>query len=157
MYVFAFATGGCGGSRCRHLLVRHGDRDTRRVIYLRTACVCVLWCHFGTEVFKRSGVIFYPLWIDTVSLTCVSLVMYNDPQVDRGSRVGVVGSLQIDQWADKETGEPRIRAKVVVRDLDILESRAEAEARRSKGRGPSFYSDDDERPTSQAGSGGFFS
>jgi hypothetical protein len=55
--VFAFATGGCGGSRCRHLLVRHGDRDTRRVIYLRTACVCVLWCHFGTEVFKRSGVI----------------------------------------------------------------------------------------------------
>jgi single-strand DNA-binding protein len=77
--------------------------------------------------------------------------------VDRGSRVGVVGQLQIDQWNDKETGEPRVRAKVVVRDLDILETRAEAEARRSKGRGPSFYTDDDDRPSSQAGTGGFFS
>ena len=79
--------------------------------------------------------------------------------VDKGARVGVIGSLQIDQWNDKETGEVRERTKVVVRDLDILETRAEADLRRSNRRGPSFYtnddSDDDGSPSS-AGSGGFF-
>jgi single-stranded DNA-binding protein len=76
----------------------------------------------------------------------------------------VVGSLQLDSWTDKATNEPRQRAKVVVRDLDILETKAEAEARRGNRRGPSFYTsddddddnDDDYSPVS-GGSGGFFS
>ena len=74
----------------------------------------------------------------------------------------MIGSLQIDQWTDSATNEPRQRAKVVVRDLDILETKAEAEARRGNRRGPSFYKndddddDDDYRP-SAGGSGGFFS
>ena len=75
--------------------------------------------------------------------------------VDRGARVGVIGSLQLDEWTDKETGEPRSKAKVVVRDLDLLETKAEAELRRSNRRGPSFYDDDDGGP-SPAGTGGFF-
>lgn len=79
--------------------------------------------------------------------------------VDKGARVGVIGSLQIDEWNDKETGEKRRKAKVVVREFDILESKAEAELRRSTSRGPSFYTkddDDDEYNPSAAGSGGFF-
>lgn len=78
--------------------------------------------------------------------------------VDKGARVGVIGTLQVDEWTDKETGEVRERVKVVVRDLDILESRAEADLRRSTRRGPSFYtneSGDDDSP-SPAGSGDFF-
>ncbi len=51
--------------------------------------------------------------------------------VEKGSRVGVVGSLQVDEWKDKETGEPRCRPKVIVRDFDVLESKAEADLRRS--------------------------
>jgi len=74
--------------------------------------------------------------------------------VDKGSRVGIVGTLQLDSWTDKETGEPKSRPKVVVREFDILETKAESELRRSTNRGPSFYSSDD---TADAGSGGFFS
>jgi single-strand DNA-binding protein len=84
--------------------------------------------------------------------------------VDKGARVGVIGSLQVDQWSDKASGEPRSRAKVVVRDFDLLETKAEADNRRSGKRGPSFErdnSDDDEGGggyggPSPAGSGGFF-
>jgi single-strand DNA-binding protein len=76
--------------------------------------------------------------------------------VDKGARIGVVGQLQIDSWTDKASGEERNRAKVIVRDLDILESRAEADLRRSGRRAP--YSDEDDfgdGPIS-AGTGGFF-
>lgn len=81
--------------------------------------------------------------------------------VDKGARVSVVGQLQLDEWTDKATGEPRNRAKIVVRDLDLLETKAEAELRRSGSRQRSFYTDDDEgddfRGSSRTGgSGGFF-
>jgi single-strand DNA-binding protein len=81
--------------------------------------------------------------------------------VDKGMRVSVIGSLQIDQWTDKESGEPRSRTKVVVRELDIMETRAEGDLRRSKrsgggsGGSSNFFSEDD-FGASSAGSGGFF-
>jgi single-strand DNA-binding protein len=69
--------------------------------------------------------------------------------VDRGTHVSIIGSLQIDEWTDKATGELRNKAKIIVRDFDILESKEEAEARRSRsgrnGGGPN-----------SAGSGDFF-
>ena len=79
--------------------------------------------------------------------------------VDKGSRVGVIGALQIDKWTDKATGEPRSRAKVIVRELDILETKAESDMRRSNRRSPSFYTNDDdfdEYNPSKGSSGGFF-
>ncbi|GAX24391.1 single-strand DNA-binding protein [Fistulifera solaris] len=81
--------------------------------------------------------------------------------VDKGMRVSVIGSLQVDQWTDKESGEPRSRTKVVVRELDIMETRAEGDLRRSKRSGSgsggtsNFFSEDD-FGASSAGSGGFF-
>lgn len=53
--------------------------------------------------------------------------------VEKGTRVSVVGSLQVDEWKDKATGEARCRPKIIVRDIDVLESKAEAELRRSGG------------------------
>ena len=85
--------------------------------------------------------------------------------VDKGARVGVVGSLKIDKWLDKETREPRSRAKVVVREFDILETRAEAEARRSRRGMSSPYNREQQQQQddfggsggpSPAGTGGFF-
>jgi single-strand DNA-binding protein len=73
--------------------------------------------------------------------------------VDKGARVGVIGSLQVDRWTDKASGEPRSRAKVVVRDFDILETKAEADLRRQGRRGPSFYKDDNDGGDSGYGSG----
>lgn len=85
---------------------------------------------------------------------------YAAKYVTKGARIGVVGSLQLDEWTDKATGEPRNAAKIIVKDLDILETRVESELRQSNKRGPSFYTsddddDDDDEPFS-AGSGGFF-
>jgi single-strand DNA-binding protein len=78
--------------------------------------------------------------------------------VDKGARVGVSGNLQVDQWTDKETGEPRSKAKVVVREFDILESKAEPDLRRSNQRGPSLNArdDDDTYNPSAGGAGGLF-
>ena len=76
--------------------------------------------------------------------------------VDKGARVGVIGSLDVDTWLDKETGEPRSKPKVIVREFDILETKAEADARRSKQRGPSFYTSTDDYNPSTNSSGGFF-
>jgi single-strand DNA-binding protein len=88
---------------------------------------------------------------------------YAAKYVKKGARIGVVGSLQLDEWNDRATGEPRSAAKIIVKDLDILETRAEAELRQSNQRGPSFYindddddDDDDDDETFSAGSGGFF-
>lgn len=84
---------------------------------------------------------------------------YAAKYVTKGARIGVVGSLQLDEWVDKATGEPRNAAKIIVKDLDILETKAESELRQANKRGPSFYTsdkdDDDDEPFS-AGSGGFF-
>lgn len=81
--------------------------------------------------------------------------------VDKGARIGVIGSLQIDDWTDKATGEPRSRPKVIVRELDILETKYEAETRRSSRGGKASYGDvdsvdQDETWPSSAGSGDFF-
>ena len=79
--------------------------------------------------------------------------------VDKGARVGVIGMLQVDTWIDKETGETRSRPKIVVRELDLLESKAEAELRRGGNRRSSYNggdNDEDNYSPSKAGSGGFF-
>jgi len=79
--------------------------------------------------------------------------------VDKGARVGVVGSLQVDDWKDKETGEQRCSVKCIVQDVEILETKAEAELRRSNQRGSSFYTtddDDDVYDPSRGSAGGFF-
>jgi single-strand DNA-binding protein len=86
---------------------------------------------------------------------------YAAKYVTKGARIGVVGSLQVDEWSDRDTGEPRNAAKIIVKDLDILETKAESELRQSSRRGPSFYtydndSDDGDDGYSPAGTGGFF-
>ncbi|CAB9506071.1 Single-stranded DNA-binding protein [Seminavis robusta] len=84
--------------------------------------------------------------------------------VEKGMRVGVIGSLQEDKWIDKETQEPRNRVKVVVREFDILESRAEGDLRRQRS-GSNNYGNNNQYgsggggggpSSSSAGTGGFF-
>lgn len=89
---------------------------------------------------------------------------YAGKYVTKGARIGVTGSLNVDTWVDKVTGEERSSPKIVVQHLDILESRAEAELRmgntgkgnyggsNNQGGGNFDYGDG----PSSAGSGGFF-
>ncbi|KAL7428677.1 hypothetical protein ACHAXH_000888 [Discostella pseudostelligera] len=89
--------------------------------------------------------------------------------VERGARIGVTGSLVVDGWVDKMTGEQRRKPKILVRHIDIVESRAEADLRKSNKDGNGSNSgdwgkrrkndddyDEDGGPT-PAGTGGFFS
>ncbi|KAK1742496.1 single-stranded DNA-binding protein [Skeletonema marinoi] len=96
---------------------------------------------------------------------------YVTSYVEKGTRLGIQGQLTMDGWVDKMSGEQRRRAKVIVRQVDILETRAEAELRKSRKGGNNFSGgnnnmsnkrntfddDDDEDGPSPAGTGGFFS
>ena len=86
---------------------------------------------------------------------------------------GITGGLTIDSWTDKVTFERRSRPKIVVKHLDILETKAEAEMRLQRQsnnynnqyygnnngswKGGSSSNDEDvEDDTMSAGTGGFF-
>lgn len=63
---------------------------------------------------------------------------YAGKYVTKGARIGVTGSLEVDTWNDKLTGEQKSSAKILVRHLDILETRAEAELRQGRGSGDNY-------------------
>lgn len=50
--------------------------------------------------------------------------------VQKGSRIGVVGSIDTDYYRNKNSDLLSTNPKVLVQDLDILESKAESDARR---------------------------
>ena len=92
---------------------------------------------------------------------------YVTSYVEKGARIGITGSLVGSAWVDKRTGEQRRKAKVLVRQIDILESKAEAELRKGNrgneqylgggNRGSGRYNDDDEDGgPNPASTGGFF-
>lgn len=55
--------------------------------------------------------------------------------VQKGSRVGVVGSIDTDYYRNKNTDLLSTAPKVLVQDLDILESKMEADARNNNNNG----------------------
>lgn len=89
--------------------------------------------------------------------------------VEKGARIGITGSLVGSEWVDKRTGEKRRKQKILVRHIDILESRAEAELRKSNSNtgaarqyfgggnsGRIYHEEDDDEGPSPASTGGFF-
>jgi single-strand DNA-binding protein len=94
---------------------------------------------------------------------------YATKYITKGARVGVTGSVNVDTWTDRMTGEEKTSVKIVVKQLDILETKAEAELRQGKqpgGNSKSYGYDSDYRygnndsagedGPSSGGSGGFF-
>ena len=70
---------------------------------------------------------------------------YCEKYVKRGARIGIRGSLKVDRWTDKD-GRERRSSKILVKSLDILETKAEAELRnrnfnRGGGRDTGFFGD----------------
>jgi len=49
--------------------------------------------------------------------------------VKKGARIGITGTLGLDCWTDKNTGELRQKYKIIVKHFDVLETRAEAQLR----------------------------
>ena len=60
--------------------------------------------------------------------------------VNKGSLIGVKGSLKFDTWVDRNTGANRMAPVVVVDQLNLLGSRRDNEASQQSGNGG--YSDD---------------
>jgi single-strand DNA-binding protein len=94
---------------------------------------------------------------------------YVSSYVEKGARLGITGSLVGSAWTDKKTGELRRRPKILVRHVDILESRAEAELRKNNSNagakqyfgggnrsGGRYDEDDDDGGPNPASTGGFF-
>ena len=55
----------------------------------------------------------------------------------KGARVGVSGQLCVQTWIDKTTGQDRKSPRVVVKTIEILETKAEAGLReKNANRGP---------------------
>jgi single-strand DNA-binding protein len=88
--------------------------------------------------------------------------------VEKGMRLGVTGSFKVDEWTDKRTGQRRMKPKIhLIKDLSILETRAESELRKNKRGGGQYFDggnrgggrfddfDDDDGP-GPASTGGFF-
>lgn len=51
--------------------------------------------------------------------------------VQKGARIGIVGSIDTDYYRNKNTNNLSTNPKVLVQDLDILESKMEADSRRN--------------------------
>lgn len=63
----------------------------------------------------------------------------------KGSQVYLEGRLHLDQWDDKTTGQKRSKHKLVVEMMQMLETRADAQARMSRaGSGGGDYSGGDD-------------
>jgi len=96
--------------------------------------------------------------------------------ITKGARIGVTGSLVIDQYLSKTTNEMVSKPKILVKEFDVLESKAEADRRKqmqdgggygnnnsNRGGGSNRYNSgsatskyDDLDSDFSAGSGGFF-
>ncbi len=79
--------------------------------------------------------------------------------VEKGTRVGVIGAIDQDYYPNKQTGKLSSNCKILVQDLDILESKMEAVSRKESQRGPSLYTSDDDDNDDELGPGsmgGFF-
>jgi len=57
----------------------------------------------------------------------------------KGSQVYLEGRLHLDQWDDKTTGQKRSKHKLVVENMQMLETRADAQARTARGTGGNDY------------------
>ena len=51
--------------------------------------------------------------------------------VRKGSLIGIVGSVRIDKWADKATGEPKSKIVVRVDRLELLSSKRDGEGQQA--------------------------
>ncbi|OEU13625.1 nucleic acid-binding protein [Fragilariopsis cylindrus CCMP1102] len=74
--------------------------------------------------------------------------------IEKGARIGVVGAIDTDYYPNKDTGVLSTNPKLLVQDIDILESKMEADARRNKNNN-SNYGNNNNNNNSYSGGGGY--
>ena len=73
--------------------------------------------------------------------------------IEKGARIGVVGAIDTDYYPNKDTGLLSTNPKLLVQDIDILESKMEADARRNKNNNSNYGNNNNNN--SYSGGGGY--
>ena len=111
------------------VLVGHAGRDPELRFFESGSCVC----EFTLAVNRppRDGQNQEPLWVNCKAWGKTAQVAGD--YLRKGSKVAIVGRLEIEQWSDRSSGEVRSKALVVIDRLELCGSRNGAESGLSKG------------------------
>lgn len=96
-----------------------------------------------------------PVFVDAVAFASDrgrNLVAVLMEYTRQGAQVYVEGSLQMERWTDKQTQQKREKMSMVLRDIQLLDSKeARTPARQRQGEADIDYSDDHQDPPGRAG------
>ena len=111
------------------VLVGHAGRDPELRFFESGSCVC----EFSLAVNRppRDGQNQEPLWVNCKAWGKTAQVAGD--YLRKGSKVAIVGRLEIEQWNDRSSGEVRSKALVVIDRLELCGSRNGADGGFSKG------------------------
>ncbi|MGI0483097.1 single-stranded DNA-binding protein [Geminocystis sp. CENA526] len=104
-----------------HLVGRAGSNPEIR--YLDSGKIL---CKFNIAVNRRSKKEDQPDWFELEIWDKTAEIAAN--YVKKGSLVGIQGSLKIDSWNDKTTGNKRTKPLIRVNNLDLLTSKKDSES-----------------------------
>ena len=101
------------------VLVGNAGRDPELRVFESGSCVC----EFSLAINRppRDGQEQAPLWVNCKAWGKTAQVAGD--YVRKGSKVAVVGRLEIEQWTDRSSGEVRSKTLVVVDRLELCGSR----------------------------------
>ena len=110
------------------VLVGHAGRDPELRFFESGSCVC----EFSLAVNRppRDGQNQEPLWVNCKAWGKTAQVAGD--YLRKGSKVAIVGRLEIEQWNDRSSGEVRSKALVVIDRLELCGSRNGADGGFSK-------------------------
>ena len=111
------------------VLVGHAGRDPELRFFESGSCVC----EFSLAVNRppRDGQNQEPLWVNCKAWGKTAQVAGD--YLRKGSKVAIVGRLEIEQWTDRSSGEVRSKALVVIDRLELCGSRNGADDGFGKG------------------------
>ena len=115
------------------VLVGNAGRDPELRFFESGSCVCEF--SLAINRLPRDGQEQAPLWVNCKAWGKTAQVAGD--YVRKGSKVAVVGRLEIEQWTDRSSGEVRSKTLVVVDRLELCGSRGGGDGGFSGGAEPS--------------------
>jgi single-strand DNA-binding protein len=114
------------------VLVGHAGRDPELRFFESGSCVC----EFSLAVNRppRDGQNQEPLWVNCKAWGKTAQVAGD--YLRKGSKVAIVGRLEIEQWSDRSSGEVRSKTLVVIERLELCGSRRDGESFAAGAGGP---------------------
>lgn len=106
------------------VLVGNAGRDPELRFFESGSCVCEFTLAINRP--PRDGQNPEPLWVSCKAWGKTAQVAGD--YVRKGSKVAIVGRLEIEKWTDRSSGEVRSKTLVVIDRLELCGSRASGDA-----------------------------